>query len=829
MTTQDQKKKFVVDPKTVELIEKVVYHEAKGEGQAGRDAVRAVIYNRIASGEWGNSALSVLNAKWQFQPVMEKARGDARRLKVPPEDKKNLVDEHLEFLKRGVDPTNGATFFLNPGAARNPFNQGQQGLKIGNHVFFDNYKGNKVEVPKFSVSLRGFSGLKADLQTASLTFTPTATSTVANAPKPKPVEKSNPITDFIYKLNPFSNDSNKAAPAPASTAPAPSQTSQKVLATNVGDDALTTLPGFNKGGMPEDELFDKLKTAADVVTDFVPIVGEAKSGYQAVQSYNRGDYGEAALNAVGALPLVGGMVRGARKGAKAVDAVSEVFQPLNKVGDAQETAKATKSKAQKGAETTFSPLAETPTPKAATPAQKQNVDIEKTEGEKLVQASADLSKALANTIPEKTVKAYKLFRTDPKRPGEYFPLFVNADKGVPVGQWIDAEVGPLTAKGGVKSKIGDLAYRPGWHAGDYASATHIGGKSGNGLTAPDYRRANQVWAEVELPNDVDWQSIANSRASTVKSGPNKGQPNVKEAHITDQVPFGGHYRYKTNSNMQGNWLIGGSMKVNKTLSPDEVKAVEKATGIADLPSLPELIDQKGLSLKDLSKESVKELKTYYPDKFAEMGGKPGMFAGGLMEYEDDYESEDDMSCGMMAPEMFDMVVGTDPVSGNPIPPGSSPENVRDDIPAVLSDGEYVVPADVVRYHGLKTFMSLRDEAKMGLMSMYAEGQIRPIDEEMTDEDSEAEEEESDGKGSRKSAVSAKEDSAEEGDEELPEGEYETPEGNMVETAMVETEEEGMEVEEDEDAAAYAKKMADFYGDEEIIVLFKKYPELFKPA
>ena len=37
----------------------------------------------------------------------------------------------------------------------------------------------------------------------------------------------------------------------------------------------------------------------------------------------------------------------------------------------------------------------------------------------------------------------------------------------------------------------------------------------------------------------------------------------------------------------------------------------------------------------------------------------------------------------------------DPVSGNPIPNGSMAEEVRDDIPAQLSEGEYVVPADVL--------------------------------------------------------------------------------------------------------------------------------------
>ena len=73
----------------------------------------------------------------------------------------------------------------------------------------------------------------------------------------------------------------------------------------------------------------------------------------------------------------------------------------------------------------------------------------------------------------------------------------------------------------------------------------------------------------------------------------------------------------------------------------------------------------------------------------------------------------------------------DPVSGNDIPSGSLAEEVRDDIPAMLSDGEYVVPADVVRFFGVKFFEDLRMQAKMGLQQMEKSGRIggEPIPEE----------------------------------------------------------------------------------------------------
>ena len=65
----------------------------------------------------------------------------------------------------------------------------------------------------------------------------------------------------------------------------------------------------------------------------------------------------------------------------------------------------------------------------------------------------------------------------------------------------------------------------------------------------------------------------------------------------------------------------------------------------------------------------------------------------------------------------------DPISGNDVPPGSTQEEVRDDIPAQLSEGEFVFPADVVRYIGLGNLMRMRQEAKMGLKLMDEMGQM----------------------------------------------------------------------------------------------------------
>ena len=74
----------------------------------------------------------------------------------------------------------------------------------------------------------------------------------------------------------------------------------------------------------------------------------------------------------------------------------------------------------------------------------------------------------------------------------------------------------------------------------------------------------------------------------------------------------------------------------------------------------------------------------------------------------------------------------DPVSGNEVPPGAVAEEVRDDVPTMLSEGEYVVPADVLRYYGVRFFEKLRDEAKEDLTEMEDGGRIggEPIEDDL---------------------------------------------------------------------------------------------------
>lgn len=65
---------------------------------------------------------------------------------------------------------------------------------------------------------------------------------------------------------------------------------------------------------------------------------------------------------------------------------------------------------------------------------------------------------------------------------------------------------------------------------------------------------------------------------------------------------------------------------------------------------------------------------------------------------------------------------------NDPPPGSTPEEVADDIPAYLSEGEYVLPANVVKYYGIANIKRMHDIALAQLQSLEDTGVIENVDE-----------------------------------------------------------------------------------------------------
>ena len=373
---------------------------------------------------------------------------------------------------------------------------------------------------------------------------------------------------------------------------------------------------------------------------------------------------------------------------------------------------------------------------------------------------------------KKTRKAYKLFVKG--EDGELYPLFVNANTPVKQGEFLEADFPDIAFKGkrkegskeiyyvptkgakrskGEKSKnTGDpiiipdeetrkkliekgfitertkrtkeapfgkvtaVAARPGWHASQSPVATHLGPQDlkidkneaekliAAGI-APEAikrrgdqfyvkRRAeDQVFAEVEMADDVDYQSML------AKEG---------RSDINDYVPKGGSYKYSDGQADSDQWVVGGDMKVNRVLSREETKNLQKEMGVVDLPYRDEveaILERKFLKGGVVMDDYLigKMMNEESPQKFAE---------GGL-----NHEGGT-----------------TDPVSGNDVPIGSMQKEVRDDIPAQLSEGEYVIPADVVRFFGVKFFEELRMKAKDGMKLLQAKGQMGNGDEQYVDDD-----------------------------------------------------------------------------------------------
>ena len=172
------------------------------------------------------------------------------------------------------------------------------------------------------------------------------------------------------------------------------------------------------------------------------------------------------------------------------------------------------------------------------------------------------------------MKAYKLVRMG--RDGNIYPLFVDRSTPFKVGEWIYAVPGPMDENGKVKSKLGGLAYRPGFHCSDIPYVTHIGKKGPSGkieFMDPDY-----VWAEVEVTDTINYQDEA------VRNGrnPRTGKKNPRDADL-DHLPYDGYYRYRTNPNMAGEWIIAHGMKINRILSDDEVREICHAYGYEPMP------------------------------------------------------------------------------------------------------------------------------------------------------------------------------------------------------------------------------------------------------
>ncbi len=211
------------------------------------------------------------------------------------------------------------------------------------------------------------------------------------------------------------------------------------------------------------------------------------------------------------------------------------------------------------------------------------------------------------------------------------------------------------------------------------------------------RAEDQVFVEVEMADDTSEDLL-------------KYMQERNRTDINDKLPSGGSYTYQDGQADAETWVVGGDMKVNRVLSREEAKAAQEAAGVKDLPYRSEIEEILGRKFAKGGLVGEEDMYTGQQDSILAAG-----MANDLMQDEDEQTR--------MAFALGGSVEDVDPVSGNEVPTGSLPEEVRDDIPAQLSEGEYVVPADVVRFYGVKFFEDLRTQAKQGFADMEANGRI----------------------------------------------------------------------------------------------------------
>lgn len=163
------------------------------------------------------------------------------------------------------------------------------------------------------------------------------------------------------------------------------------------------------------------------------------------------------------------------------------------------------------------------------------------------------------------MKAYKLFKI---KNGKLFPLYVFATEETPINTWIEAKCGEQTENGKVKSKLGELAYRPGWHITEFPLADHIGKRSEDGTLV---QTKDTVWCEVEISDEINYtpQVLVTKKDGTV---------NYPKSYMKE-IPTNGYYWYTTNPNAKCRWLIAGAIKVTKILTNEEVDKICRLNGI----------------------------------------------------------------------------------------------------------------------------------------------------------------------------------------------------------------------------------------------------------
>ena len=207
--------------------------------------------------------------------------------------------------------------------------------------------------------------------------------------------------------------------------------------------------------------------------------------------------------------------------------------------------------------------------------------------------------------PKKVIYGYKAFYA---RDGKLYPPMVSnisdteqkvkkatsgTMKGLetPVGVWLDADVGgimvdengePVRAKTTGRLKVknaksgGDatLAFRPGWHLGEWPDAKQF---NKDDLVTKEKRKLmpdDLVFALCEVSADVDYQLDALAYGIGETGNFSRSQAGLP------MIPKDGCYKYRTNVDpTTAPWLIAGSMRVVEILDDDDCARICAEFGV----------------------------------------------------------------------------------------------------------------------------------------------------------------------------------------------------------------------------------------------------------
>ena len=116
-----------ISQEELDLLARVIYAEARGEGIEGQVGVGAVVLNRLEDPEFPKTIKEVIYQRGAFTAV------DDKQIHLLPNE---VAFQAAQAALEGKDPTGGALYYYNPVTAKDRWIKTRPVVKrIGNHTF----------------------------------------------------------------------------------------------------------------------------------------------------------------------------------------------------------------------------------------------------------------------------------------------------------------------------------------------------------------------------------------------------------------------------------------------------------------------------------------------------------------------------------------------------------------------------------------------------------------------------------------------------------------------------------------------------------------------